>query len=129
MELPEDRVQAEFDDESTLVLTPDMVGAGETLNSGIIGEQVDLTFKHLGDVRPSQVVYELRSYLVLNKWRFQAEMRRWRSDFIVRVDDGHGDGDLLASHGCWAFAEFTDVYAMQQDFAAHVEQAFDRLTG
>ena len=26
-------------------------------------------------------------------------------------------------------AEFTDVYAMQQDFAAHVEQAFDRLTG
>lgn len=30
----------------------------------------------------------------------------------------------LASHGRWAFAEFTDVYAMQQDFAEAVEAAF-----
>ena len=28
---------------------------------------------------------------------------------------------------CWAFAEFTDVDAMQQDFAAPVERTFDRL--
>ena len=30
-------------------------------------------------------------------------------------------------HGRWAFAEFTDVYAMQHDFAAKVEQAFNQM--
>jgi type III restriction enzyme len=299
VELPEERLSAEFDDDSTLTLTPELVGAGETRNSGIIGEQVDLTFAHLGDVRVSQVVFELTSYLVLNKWRdpgeapklhlfgqlkrivkqwldeghlvckggtypaqlmykaladtaceritagivraelaksrpiqavldpynptgstrhvafnttktdrwetdarrchvnwvvldsdweaefcrvaeahprvrayvknhnlglevpyrHEGEMRRYRPDFIVRIDDGHGDEDLLnlvveikgyrgedakekkttmethwvpgvnrlASHGRWAFAEFTDVYAMQHDFASKVEQAFNTM--
>jgi type III restriction enzyme len=28
-------------------------------------------------------------------YRFQAEMRKYRPDFIVRIDDGHGDDDLL----------------------------------
>ena len=52
-----------------LELTPDLVGATETQNSGIIGETVDLNLVHTGDVRPSQVVYELTSHLVLTKWR------------------------------------------------------------
>jgi type III restriction enzyme len=92
-------------------------------------------------------------------YRFQAEMRKYRPDFIVRVDDGRGDDNLLnlvveikgyrgedakekkstmdtywvpgvnrlAQHGRWAFAEFTDVYAMQHDFAAKVEQAFNDM--
>ncbi|MDE3075099.1 MAG: restriction endonuclease, partial [Chloroflexota bacterium] len=41
--------------------------------SGIIGEQVDLNLKIAADVRPSQVLYELTSYLVLNKWRKPGE--------------------------------------------------------
>ncbi len=299
IELPEERISAEFNEDSTLILTPDLVGATETRNSGIIGEPVDLTLAHTGDVRPSQVVYELTSFLVLHKWRdpgeapklhlfgqlkrivkqwldeghlvckggtypaqlkykaladtaceritagivraelakdrpiqvvldaynpsgstrhvgfnttkteryatdarrchinwvvldsdweaefcrvaeahprvhsyvknhnlglevpyrFQAEMRKYRPDFIVRVDDGRGDDNLLnlvveikgyrgedakekkstmdtywvpgvnrlAQHGRWAFAEFTDVYAMQHDFAAKVEQAFNDM--
>jgi type III restriction enzyme len=52
-----------------LTLTPDLVGATETRNSGIIGETADLNLVHTGDVRPSQVVYELTSHLLLNKWR------------------------------------------------------------
>lgn len=39
VELPEDRLEAEFDDDSVLELTPDLVGATETQNSGIIGER------------------------------------------------------------------------------------------
>jgi len=35
----------------------------------------------------------------------------------------------LGTHGRWAFAEFTDVYAMQHDFASGIEQAFDRAAG
>ena len=299
IELPEERITATFDPDSTLTLTPELVGATETRNSGIIGEPVDLTLAHTADVRPPQVVYELTSHLVLHKWRdpgeaprlhlfgqlkrivkqwldeghlvckggtypaqlkykalaeracdritagivraelaksrpiqavldpynptgstrhvafnttkteryatdahlchinwvvldsdweaefcrvaekhprvrayvknhnlglevpyrLQAEMRKYRPDFIVRIDDGRGDDDLLnlvveikgyrgedakekkstmdnywvpgvnrlGSHGRWAFAEFTDVYAMQHDFEAKVQQAFDRL--
>lgn len=69
VELPEDRLTAEFNDDSTLELTPDLIGATATINSGIIGKPVDLNLVHTGDIRPSQVVYELTSHLVLNKWK------------------------------------------------------------
>ncbi len=69
VELPPDRLIAEFNEDSVLELTPDLVGATETRNSGIIGQQVDLNLVHHSDVRPSQVVYELTSHLVLNKFR------------------------------------------------------------
>lgn len=296
-ELPEERLTAEFNDDSVLVLTPDLVGATETRQSGIIGETVDLNLVHTGDVRPSQVVYELTSHLVLSKWRdadgepqlhlfgqlkriarqwldgylvckggtypaqlkyktladmaceritagimrtlvgsrpinavldpynptgstahvnfntskterwetsakhcqlnwvildsdweaefcrvaeahprvkayvknhnlglevpyrYGSEMRQYRPDFIVRVDDGHGADDLLnlvieikgfrgedakvkketmdiywvpgvnnlGTHGRWAFAEFTEVYQMQIDFAKKVEDVFSTM--
>src|ERR1019366_5551790 len=67
-ELPEDRLTADFNDDSVLELTPDLVGATETRNSGIIGETVDLNLVHTGDVRPSQVIYELTSHLLLTKF-------------------------------------------------------------
>ena len=299
IELPEERITASFDADSTLTLTPDLVGATETRNSGIIGEPVDLTLAHTADIRPSQVVYELTSHLVLHKWRdpgeaprlhlfgqlkrivkqwldeghlvckggtypaqlkykaladtaceritagivraelaksrpiqavldpynptgstrnvafnttkteryatdahlchinwvvldsdweaefcrvaekhprvrayvknhnlglevpyrYQAEMRKYRPDFIVRIDDGLGDDNLLnlvveikgyrgedakekkntmdnywvpgvnrlGGHGRWAFAEFTDVYAMQHDFAEKLREAFGAM--
>jgi type III restriction enzyme len=68
-ELPEDRLVADFNNDSVLELTPDLVGATETRNSGIIGETVDLNLVHTGDVRPSQVLYELTSHLLLTKFR------------------------------------------------------------
>jgi type III restriction enzyme len=73
VELPEDRLSAEFNDDSVLELTPDLVGATETQNSGIIGEKADLNLVHTGDVRPSQVLYELTSHLVLHRWRDPGE--------------------------------------------------------
>jgi type III restriction enzyme len=73
IELPEDRLSAEFNDDSVLELTPDLVGATETQNSGIIGEKADLNLVHTGDVRPSQVLYELTSHLVLHRWRDPGE--------------------------------------------------------
>jgi type III restriction enzyme len=73
IELPEDRLSAEFNDDSVLELTPDLVGATETQNSGIIGEKADLNLVHTSDVRPSQVLYELTSHLVLHRWRDPGE--------------------------------------------------------
>jgi type III restriction enzyme len=297
IELPEDRLSAEFNEDSVLELTPDLVGATETQNSGIIGERVDLNLVHTGDVRPSQVLYELTSHLVLQRWRdpgddpklhlfgqlkriakqwldgylvckggtypaqlkyktladmacnkiiaginrkfigdrpikavldpynptgstmhvnfntsktlrwetaasrchvnwavldsewegefcrvaethtrvrsyvknqnlglevpyrYGSEMRKYIPDFIVRVDDGHGDDDLLnliveikgyrredakekkstmetywvpgvnhlGTYGRWAFAEFTEVYMIEADFAAKVEGEFNKM--
>ena len=53
VELPEERLTADFNDDSILELSPDLVGPSITRNSGIIGEGVDLSLEHLGDMRPS----------------------------------------------------------------------------
>ena len=69
VELPADRLSAEFNEDSVLELTPELVGATETRNSGIIGESVDLDLAHAGGVRTAQVVYELTAYLLSAKFR------------------------------------------------------------
>ena len=85
--------------------------------------------------------------------------RRYLPDFIVLVDDGHGEDDLLrlilrsraiagrtprtrrsrwtptgcqasttfGSYGRWAFAEFTDVYAMQDDLDDKLKENLDKM--
>jgi type III restriction enzyme len=69
VELPEERLQAKFNEESTLVLTPDLVGPTETRTEGIIGEGVNLTVAHLGDVRSSTLLFHLTQRLLYTKWR------------------------------------------------------------
>ena len=88
-----------------------------------------------------------------------SETHRYRPDFIVRIDDGHGSDDLLhlivevkgyrgedakdkkatmqtrwlpgvnalRAYGRWAFAEFTDVYAMQNDLGDQVQAHFNAM--
>ena len=297
VELPEERLTAEFNEDSILELSPDLVGPSITRNQGIIGEGVDLSLEHLGDMRPSTLLFHVTQRLLYTKWRdpgeapklhlfgqlkrvtkqwldtclvckgdthpallmyqeladmacnritagitnafaderpikalldpynpvgstnyvnfntsrkdrwetsserchinwvildsdweaefcrvaeahprvrsyaknhslglevpyrYGSENRVYRPDFIVHVDDAHGDDDLLnliveikgyrredakekkstmdtywipgvnnlATHGRWAFAEFTDVYQIQSDFAAKVESEFDKM--
>ncbi len=69
IELPNERLDADFNDESTLVLTPDLTGPTRTRNEGIIGEGVNLDIDHLGDLRTSTLVYELTRRLLETKWR------------------------------------------------------------
>lgn len=298
-ELPEEKLEAKFNDDHTYDLTPEKVGPTEVRNSGIIGEGVDLNVRRLEDVRIATVRFELAKHLLLTKfrdpgeepklhlfgqlkritgqwldtclqckggthpaqllyrqladeacgritaaitnafegtkpikalldpynpegstafvrfstsrelrwntggpppknhvnwvildsdwegefcrvaeahpkviaytknhalgfevpYRFEAETRRYRPDFIVLVDDGHGPDDPLhlvveikgyrredakekkatmdsywipgvnnlRSFGRWAFAEFTDMYEMQADFAEVVEESFSKL--
>ncbi len=73
VELPEERLTAEFSDESTLVLTPDLVGPSVTHNQGIIGEGVDLSLEHLEDMRPSSLLFHLTQRLLYTKWRDAGE--------------------------------------------------------
>lgn len=92
-------------------------------------------------------------------YRYGSTMRTYMPDFIVLVDDGHGEDDPLqlvveikgyrgedakdkantmkiywipgvnhlGHYGRWAFAEFTDVYAMQSDFKEKVEVEFNKM--
>ena len=92
-------------------------------------------------------------------YRYASVTRTYIPDFIVLVDDGHGDDDLLhliveikgyqredakvkkatmdtywvpgvnnhGRYGRWAFAEFTDVYEVQSDFEARVEDEFNKM--
>ena len=297
VELPQERLKAEFNQDSELQLTPDLVGPSITRNQGIIGEGVDLNLVHTNDLRPSTLLFHLTHRLLDTKWRdpgeepklhlfgqlkritkqwlegclvckggtypaqlmyqeladmaceritaaitraeigsrpvkavldpynpvgstvhvnfnttktsrwqtdarrchinwvildsdweaefcrvaeshprvkayvknhnlglevpyrYGSETRTYLPDFIVLVGDGHGDDDLLhliveikgyrredakekkatmdtywvpgvnnhGRYGRWAFAEFTDVYAMQSDFEAKVEAAFNQM--
>lgn len=92
-------------------------------------------------------------------YRYGSETRRYIPDFIVLVDDGHGESDLLhliveikgyrredakekkatmetywvpgvnnlSTYGRWAFAEFTEVYQIQDDFESKVETEFNKM--
>jgi len=73
VELPEERLIAKFTEDSTLVLTPDLVGPTKTRNQGIIGEAVDLDLEHLEETRLSTVLFKLTQRLLYTKWRDAGE--------------------------------------------------------
>ena len=67
VELPRDHVTAHFTPNSEFRITPDIVGATETINSGIIGESSHLTLEHTKVMRPSELVFHLTARLV-QRW-------------------------------------------------------------
>jgi type III restriction enzyme len=73
VELPEERLTAEFTPDSVLELTPGLVGPSITKNQGIIGEGVDLTLAHLNDMRPSTIRFRLVERLLSTKFRDPGE--------------------------------------------------------
>ena len=73
VELPSEQLTAKFTSESTLELTPDLVGPSVTHNQGIVGEGVDLNLAHLAATRPSTVLYHLTRRLLYTKWRDAGE--------------------------------------------------------
>lgn len=96
VELPEERLSAQFNPDSTLLLTPDLVGPSVTRNEGIIGEGVDLTLVHTGDLRRSTLLFHLTQRLLYTKWRDPGEepklylfgqlkriMREWLDNYLV----------------------------------------------
>lgn len=73
VELPEERLTAEFTEDSILELTPDLVGPSITKNAGIIGEDVDLSLEHLQDMRRSTLLFHITQRLLYTKWRDPGE--------------------------------------------------------
>ncbi|HEX2533768.1 MAG TPA: DEAD/DEAH box helicase family protein, partial [Chitinophagaceae bacterium] len=119
VDLPEERLSAVFDMDSVLELTPELVGATETQNAGIIGEQVDLNLVHTGDVRPSQVLYELTAHLILTKWRKQGEEPKLHLfGQLKRIAKQWLDGYLVCKGG---------TYPAQLRYKTLADMACDRI--
>ena len=73
VELPEERLTAEFGSDSVLNLTPDLVGPSVVKNQGIIGEGIELTLAHLDDMRRSTLLFHLAKRLLVTKFRDPGE--------------------------------------------------------
>jgi len=73
VELPEERLTAEFNEDSVLELTPELVGPSITRNAGIIGEEIDLSLKHLDKMRRSSLLFHVTRRLLYTKWRDPGE--------------------------------------------------------
>ena len=96
VDLPEERLEATFGADDTLILTPALVGPSRTRNEGIIGEGVDLNLVHTGDLRHSTLLFHLTKRLLETKWRDPGEepklhlfgqlkriARQWLDDHLV----------------------------------------------
>ncbi|MCA0377701.1 MAG: DEAD/DEAH box helicase family protein [Gemmatimonadetes bacterium] len=67
--LPEERLSARFGADHILELTPGLIGPSETRVEGIIGEGVDLSLVHTGELRQSTLIFHLTRRLLLKHWR------------------------------------------------------------
>ena len=69
VEPPREELAVQFNDDSTLELTPELVGPSITRNEGIVGEGVDLTLEHTKATRIATVAYHLTKHLLETRWR------------------------------------------------------------
>ncbi|MFD0986243.1 BPTD_3080 family restriction endonuclease [Methyloligella solikamskensis] len=95
VDLPEERLTANFNDDSKLVLTPEDVGPGQTLMEGIVGEGVMISAAEAQSKRPSTIAYDLAKHLLMKYfkdadgepklhlfWQIKRIARQW-------IDDGY----------------------------------------
>ena len=130
------------------------------LNWVILDSDWEAEFCRVAESHPRVKAYVKNHNLGLEvPYRYGSETRRYLPDFVVLVDDGHGDDDLLhliveikgyrredakekkatmetywvpgvnnlGTYGRWAFAEFTEAYQIEADFAAQVAAEFTRM--
>lgn len=130
------------------------------INWVVLDSDWEAEFCRVAEAHPKVRAYVKNHNLGLEvPYRYMSDLRTYIPDFILRVDDGHGDDDLLnliieikgyrgedakdkkstmetywipgvnhlKNHGRWAFAEFTEVWAMEADFAKKMEEAFAGL--
>ena len=69
VEPPQERLEATFDDDSTLELTPELVGPSVVRSEGIVGKGVTLSIEHLENTRRSTLLFHLTRRLLETKWR------------------------------------------------------------
>ena len=120
VELPNDRLEAKYNDDSTLVLKPQMVGPSSTRNQGIIGEGVNMSLIHTGNLRQNALVYYLAKRLLETKWRDQAgEPKFHLFGQLKRVTQQWLESHLVCVDG---------TYPAQLMYQTLADTACDRIT-
>ena len=114
VELPEERLTAEFNDDSILELTPDLVGPSVTKVAGIIGQDVDLNLIHTGDMRRSTLLFHVTQRLLYTKWRDVGEEPKLRLfGQLKRITKQWPDNCLVCKGGTYPaqlmYQELADV--------------------
>ena len=70
VEMPNERLTAQFTEDSRLKLTPELVGPCKVLLEGIVGEGVEMDPRDaLDTMRPSSISYHLAKHLMLTRFR------------------------------------------------------------
>ena len=121
VELPEERLKAEFNEDSVLELTPDLVGPSITTNRGIIGEGVDLSLAHTkGRPRLSTLLFYLTRRLLYTKWRDPGKDPKLHLfGQLKRITRQWLDGCLVCKGG---------TYPAQLMYQALADMACERIT-
>jgi len=94
-ELPTEKLEARFDDDSRLEITPADIGPTSVVMEGIVGQGVTITPQVLEKLRPSEISFNLAKHLLYTSFRdddgfpkqhlfpqIQRIARRW-------IDDGY----------------------------------------
>jgi type III restriction enzyme len=130
------------------------------VNWAVLDSGWEVEFCKVAEKHPKVKAYVRNSGLGFEvPYRYGPETRRYLPDFIVLVDDGRGEDDLLhlvveikgyrgtdapikkeamevywvpgvnniKAFGRWAFAEFTDIHTLADDFEARVEGRFNEM--
>ncbi|MBZ8134390.1 BPTD_3080 family restriction endonuclease [Afifella sp. IM 167] len=69
VELPDERLTADYSKLEPYILDPDKVGATEVTMQGIVGMPEKLTLDYLKAMRPSEIVFKLATHLLTEKLR------------------------------------------------------------
>ena len=131
VKLPDDRLTARFGDDSTLTLTPDLVGPARVRNEGIVGRAAEFSLEHTARIRRNTVLFHLTKHLLEAHWRDLNEdpklylfgqlkriTRRWLDDHLVCVG-GTYPAQLL-------YRELADVACKRITDGIVAEQSEDR---
>jgi type III restriction enzyme len=101
-------------------MTPDLVGPSITRNSGIIGEGVDLTLVHTGDLRRSTLLFHLTQRLLYTKCRDPGEQPKLHLfGQLKRITKQWLDSSLVCKGG---------TYPAQLMYQALADMACSRIT-
>ena len=117
LELPEEKIEVQFNEDSVLNLTSELVGPTVNESKGIIGEGVTMTLEHLKDMRLSTLFYHLAWHLLTTKFRdasdepkimlfnhLKSVVRQWYDGGYLRCHDGTYPAQL-------AYRELADLAA------------------
>ena len=135
-ELPSERLEAQFDEDSRLVITPEDIGPTSVTMEGIVGAGVTITPEVLAKLRPSEISFNLAKHLLYTHFRdkdgfpkqhlfpqIQRLARRWIDEGYL-VTKGVPIGAILYQEQLARAAEKIDI-ACTRGGGGHIVAVLD----